>query len=277
MSEDRDRINRIAAEQMLSPTWVGWSAGSDPLGDLLAAQAAAAREDQRVAPVRGAHRSPARATRKHSIVQVAIARLATAKAVVAAITVGGGVALAAGTGHMPGMNSSGGHDGARLPAELPGTSQSPPAGDWTSTAAATSAWPSASGVPSGGPSANVRDLCVAFDARRGAARAAALDDPAFAVLITAAGGKANVVGYCTVVASAAPGSPPSAQPGDPSSFQPPGTPSSSTPAPSGTPSPTGPPAPTSTPAQPGPPRTHPSGPPSTHPAGRHTGQPSARS
>src|SRR6266516_3847068 len=262
MSEDEDRINRIAAEQMLSATWVGWGVGSDPLAELLAAQAAAARDDQRVEAVRGANRSPGRASRKRSIVQVAIARLATAKAVVVAlVALGGSAALAAGTGHMPGLGSSGNDHGARLPAEFTaGASESSPGGDLTSTSGSPSAWPSTSGQPSATPPANVRNLCIAIDGARGATRAKALDDPAFAVLITAAGGKDGVTAYCAAVLSAGPGSS-SAQPGDPSSDQPTSTPPSS---PAGTPTPTGPP---STPSPTDPTRTHPTGPPSTNPSG----------
>jgi len=270
MSEDEDRINRIAAEQMLSTTWVGWGVGSDPLAELLAAHAAAAREDQRVEAVRGAHRSPGRATRKRSIVTVAIARLATAKAAVALIAVGGGAALAAGTGHMPGLGSLGNDHGARLPAEITaGASESSPGGDLTSTGGSPSAWPSTSAQPSATPTANIRNLCIAIDATRGASRAKALDDPAYAVLITAAGGKDAVAAYCAAVLGAGPGSS-SAQPGNPSSDQPPSTPASS---PAGSPTPTGPP---STTPPPSPTRTHPTGPPTTHPSGPARSRPAGR-
>ncbi len=272
MSEDEDRINRIAAEQMLSTTWVGWGVGSDPLAELLAAQAAAAREDQRVEVVRGAHRSPGRATRKRSIVAVAIARLATAKAAVALIAVGGGAALAAGTGHMPGLGSLGNDHGARLPAEITaGASDSSPGGDLTSTGGSPSAWPSTSGQLSAPPPANVRDLCVAIDTTPAPDRASALDDPAFTVLITAAGGKDQVAAYCAAVLASEPASS-SAHPGDPS-YQPSSTPPSSSPtSPSSTPSPTSPPP--GTPSPTSAPRTHPSGPPSTHPSGPARSRPS---
>ena len=249
MSEERDRISRIAAERMLSPTWVGWSVGSDPLADLLAAHAEAAREDQQAGrrAMRGAHRSPIRATRKQPIVRVAIARLATAKAVVAVIALGGGVAWAAGTGHMPGVGSSGDHRGARLPAETTAGASASPTGDSTSTGASTftgdstSTGASTSAEPSGTPSASLRDLCVAIDTAHGAARARALDDPAFTVLITAAGGKGKVAAYCAPVLAASPGSS-SAHPGDPSSDQSASTPTAGTSEPPSTPSPSGPPS-----------------------------------
>ena len=272
MSEDRDRISRIAAEQMLSGAWTGWGVGSDPLGELLAAHAAAAREDQladrlvRAAP--GAHRSPIRATRKHSIVKLAIARLVTAKAVVALIALGGGVALAAGTGHMPGMSSPGDHRGARLPADVTPTeqaSESPTGGGLTSTGGPTSAEPSRSAQPSGTPSANVRDLCVAVDAARRTTPAKVLDDPAFTVLIIAAGGKENVAAYCAVVLAAEPGSSPS-HPGDQSSHQ---SPSAHATGPNNT-HPTGP----NNTHPSGPNKTHPSGPNNTHPTGPNNTHPS---
>ena len=271
MSEERDRISRIAAERMLSPTWVGWSVGSDPLADLLAAHAEAAREDQQAGrrATRGAHRSPIRATRRQPIVKLAIARLATAKAVVAVIALGGGVAWAAGTGHMPGVGSSGDHRGARLPAETTAGASASPTGDSTFTGGSTFTGASTSAGPSGTPSASLRDLCVAIDTAHGAARARALDDPAFTVLITAAGGKDKVAAYCAPVLAAGPGSS-SAHPGDRSSDQSASTPTSGPPS---TPSPSGPP---STPSPSGPPSTHPTGPPSTHPNGPRTSHPSAR-
>jgi hypothetical protein len=269
MSEDEDRINRIAAEQMLGTTWVGWGVGSDPLAELLAAHAAAVREDQRVEAVRGAHRSPGRATRKRSTVTVAIARLATAKAAVTLIAVGGGAALAAGTGHMPGLGSLGNDHGGRQPAEATaGASESPPVGDLTSTGGSTSAWPSMSTQPSATPPANVRNLCIAIDTVR-ADRANALDDPAYTVLITTAGGKDKVAAYCAAVLGAEPGSS-SAHPREPSSDQPPSTPPSS---PADTPTPTSPP---STASPPSPTRTHPTGPPTTHPSGPAGTHPSGR-
>src|SRR5205823_3931079 len=96
--------------------------GSDRLADLLAAHAAAARADQRAdrlaRPVRGAHRSPMRATRERSMLRLTIARLATAQAAAALVILGGGVALAAGTGHMPGIGPPGEHGSARLPADV---------------------------------------------------------------------------------------------------------------------------------------------------------------
>src|SRR6266702_465610 len=192
MSEDEDRINRIAAEQMLSTTWVGWGVGSDPLAELLAAQAAAA-------------------------------------------------------------------------------SDSSPGGDLTSTGGSPSAWPSTSAQLSAPPPANVRDLCVAIDTTPAPDRASALDDPAFTVLITAAGGKDQVAAYCAAVLASEPASS-SAHPGDPS-YQPSSTPPSSSPtSPSSTPSPTSPPP--GTPSPTSAPRTHPSGPPSTHPSGPARSRPS---
>jgi hypothetical protein len=91
-------------------------------------------------------------------------------------------------------------------------------------------------------------LCTAYDAGVAGSHGKALDNPAFSVLITAAGGKDQVAGFCaTILASAHPTRHPanSDHPSGPSTH------------------PNGPPS-----THPnGPPSTHPNGPPSTHPSG----------
>jgi hypothetical protein len=251
MSEDRDRINRIAAEQMLSGAWVGWGVGSDPLADLLAATAVSARDDElageeaAVMAFRGARLSPTPELRRRSMVKTALAKLATAKAAIALIALGGGgVALAAGSGNLPGVGASNDHAAGRpstsVTASEHASGSAAAAHGSKSAEASNSAEPSGSG--SGTPSPNLRGLCTAFNAGAGSNPGKALDNPAFTVLITAAGGKDKVPDYCTTVLAAAPGKS-SAHPGEASSH---GSPSTH---PTGAPS------------------THPTGAPSTHPSG----------
>jgi hypothetical protein len=292
MSEDPSRVHRIAAEQMLSGAWVGWGVGSDPLADLLAAQATAAREDKlagartttrtRTGPAtraaRGAHRAPARSARTLATRRPAIARLATVKAAVAlAVLGGGGVALAAaGTGHLPGIGSPKGEPVAH---PNPSVAVSRPASGSQSATGATSGASGGSAQPSGTPSPNMRGLCMAFEQASGSGET--LGDAASTVLITAAGSKDAVPAYCATVLAFPPSestADPAQTPGQPSTgAHPPGPPTTAAPtthpvAPPTTP-PTTPPtgAPTTHPGG-GPPSTHPTRP-GTHPGGRRTTPP----
>jgi hypothetical protein len=242
MSENRERLDRLAAELLVSGMWAGGRVGSDPLADLLAATAVSARdgelagEEAAVMAFRGAHLSPTPELRRRSVVKTALAKLATAKVAIALIAVGGGgVALAAGSGNLPGVGSPDNH-----PTGRPSTSHAASAQASHSTAAAAeskkSAEASKSHSPSGTPSPNLNGLCTAFNAGAGDNPGKALDNPAFTVLVTAAGGKDNVADYCTTVLASA-----SAAKAHPSKAASQGSPS-----------------------------THPSGPPSTHPSGPTT-------
>ena len=161
-------------------------------------------------------------------------RLLVAKAVIVAVGVsGGGVALAAATGHMP--------------ANLTGK---PAAASSTAAAAAAAATrtPSARGEsashPTANPSPSLRGLCQAYTAQVSSSPGKALDNPAFTALITAAGGKGSVTGFCTSLLATHPGNAPTSHPvGKPSSH----------PAPANTTHPTGKPS------------VLPSGKPTTHP------------
>jgi hypothetical protein len=165
------------------------------------------------------------------MIKTAVLKLLTVKAAaVAALVVGtGGVALAASTGVLPNpLNSH--------PAPAASAGQSHP-----------------SGRPSdhpgnADPSPSLVGLCHAYTAGAGSEHGKALDSPAFQALLTAAGGKANVDGYCTKLLAAA-----SARPGETPSGHPDAKPSD---LPTGHPSqhPTGHPS------------EHPTGEPSTHPS-----------
>jgi hypothetical protein len=159
-------------------------------------------------------------------------RLLVAKAVIAAVGVsGGGVALAAATGHMP--------------ANLTGK----PAA--AGSAAAATAMPAASGQstnhPAGTPSPSLRGLCQAYTAHAGRNTGKSLESPAFSALITAAGGKDSVTAYCVSLLAT--------HPGNASASHPSGKPSSH-PAPANTRHPTGKPTPPAS-LPPGKPTPHP--------------------
>ena len=190
MRANRGRYpDRNAAEQLLR----GGSAGRpadplanhDPLACLLAVAAAAPAHDRELAgeaeavmAFRRALSGPAPQPRRPSM---SATKLLVAKAVLAALGVtGGGVALAAATGHMP--------------SNLTGT----PAA--ASSAASATAMPSANGKPAthpvSSPSPSLRGLCQAYTAHVGSSPGKALDSPAFSALITAAGGKDKVAAFC---------------------------------------------------------------------------------
>ncbi|TYB38760.1 hypothetical protein FXF50_10170 [Micromonospora sp. AP08] len=121
------------------------------------------------------------------------AGLVGAKLALAALlaTATGGVALAAVTGHLPGPLGGGG--GA-------GTTASPSAGaDGRPTPTGDPSHPTTpAGVPtdpSGSPSA-LAGLCTAYRAKNDAERGSALETPSFADLVSAAGGRDKVPGYC---------------------------------------------------------------------------------
>ena len=135
---------------------------------------------------------------------MSVTKLLAVKAVIAAVGLtGGGVALAAATGHMPAV--AGGNSSA------------------ASSAAHATASHSAGGQsanhPAATPSPSLRGLCQAYTAHSADNPGKSLSNPAFSALITAAGGRANVSGYCATMLAAKPGNAPTAhQTGKPSSM-----------------------------------------------------------
>lgn len=124
---------------------------------------------------------------------MSVTKLLAVKAVIAAVGLtGGGVALAAATGHMP--SNAGGNPSA------------------ASSAAHATASHSAGGQsanhPAASPSPSLRGLCQAYTAHAADNPGKALDNPAFSALISAAGGKANVSGFCATKLAAKPGNAP---------------------------------------------------------------------
>ena len=168
------------------------------------------------------------------MIKTALAKVLTLKAAaVLAAASAGGVALAASTGV--------------LPNPLDHSSSNPPA-----SAHATATSSHGPEGANGTPSPSLVGLCHAYTAGAGADHGKALDDPAFTVLITTAGGRDHVDAYCASVLTS-PGA--SAESTD----------GAATPHPTGAPSthPTG--SATTHPA--GSPTAHPTGPPTTQSAG----------
>jgi hypothetical protein len=252
MSADRRyRLNRNQAEQLLRGESASGPASqladNCALASLLAFAAAPqagrelAGEAEAVTAFRRAHLGPAPQPRRPSM---SATKLLVAKAVIAAVGVsGGGVALAAATGH--------------LPANLAGK----PAAASSAAAAASSAGGKSTSHPAdpaASPSPSLRGLCQAYTARVSQSPGKALDSPAFTALITAAGGKDNVTAFCTSVLATHPGNAPASHPsGNPSSL---GTPANTT-------HPTG--KPTTVPTD------HPTGKPTTVPTDHPTGEPTS--
>lgn len=181
---------------------------------------------------------------RRSFVKPVLAKLLAVKALAVTASVAGlgGVALAAATGSLPPAAQNAAHDLVGAPA-----ASSP------SDAARQDAShkPTAAPTPEATPSPSLVGLCRAYGAGVATAQGKALDNPAFTVLITAAGGEAGVPAYCTTLLATAPGGKPTALPTQAQSHKPETHPTN---------------APDTHPT--GAPDTHPTGAPETHPTGR---------
>jgi hypothetical protein len=239
----RRRLTRTTADHLLRGGPASPPADGDVLASLLLAAAAPphdrelAGEADAAAAFRQAHLSPAPQPRRPSM--SAPTKLLAVKAVLAAMGItGGGVALAAATGHLP--SQPGGTPAAAGSAAAPaGATATPPA--------SATAGGSPASDPAASPSPSLRGLCLAYTAGAGTNRGKAPGNPAFTALITAAGGKDKVAAFCTSLLAAKPGHAP-------------------------TPHPTG--KPSSLPSQA--PTAHPTGKPTTIPAAHPTGKPTSR-
>ena len=174
----RSSIDRHAAERILRGDRDAWRT-TGRLGAPRAALAAAVRPDEligeeaAVAAFRAAaHLTPAASLGSQSMLKSALAKIVTVKvaAVLAAVAVGG-TAVAAATGVLP----------------TPLTNDPPPV----------ETTPTREG-PDTTPSPSLHGLCVAYAA--GADKEAVLANPAFSVLVDAAGGVENIEEFCTTVA-----------------------------------------------------------------------------
>lgn len=243
MSAHRSRhIDRRTAEQLLR----GQPEQADALSALLSAAAAPATEGElageqaALAAFRSAPPAPVLQPRRGSMIKTTLAKLLTVKiaAAAAGAVAAGGVAVAAATGTLP--TQSGGN--ATVPPTTSQASQASQASDTVSTAH--SERPAATGddqkTRSGAtPSPSLDGLCKAYHAGVGADHGKALENPAFTVLITTAGGKDKVSAYCTDLLGDKPG-----QAGNTHPAPPPAAQQKTEPRPKGPPDshPTGPPA-----------------------------------
>jgi hypothetical protein len=169
------------------------AADAGPVAGLLAAASAPARarellgEAEAVAAFCAAHLHPITRPRRSSM---SVTKLLIAKAALAAMGLsGGGVALAAATGHLHAG------PGGAFASGSAGTSAS-------SVGASPAQTHRSSNSPS--PSPSMRGLCQAYTSR-GDNPGKALENPAFSALIRAAGGKDNVSAYCTRELASKPG------------------------------------------------------------------------
>lgn len=143
--------------------------------------------------------SPVPQPRRLSMLKIALAKLLTVKAsaTIIAATGAGGVALAASTGALPNplVDTPAVHVPA-TPTAIPTVTPSLPAG------VATPSLPAGVVDPAIIPSPELLGLCRAYAAGAGAEAGAALDSPAFRVLITAAGTVEQVDEYCAALRAA---------------------------------------------------------------------------
>jgi hypothetical protein len=193
MSTQRSRrIDRDTAEQLLGRAEVGAAVGHDALAGLLAAAAAPAAggelsgEQAALAAFRAARLAPVPPSRKRSMSMSAPVRLLSAKVVAAVLVsaLGGGVAVAAATGHLPAALGG----GPARSGPLPGA---------TAGAGAPGALPQATvtgslvAVP-----ADLAELCRALDQDNALTSSSVLSEPRFTRLVAAAGGQSGVAAYC---------------------------------------------------------------------------------
>ena len=225
MSTHRNRISRTTAEHLLD----GAHGAPKDLADMLRAAAAPgsaaelAGEHQALAVLRAARLAPDPAPRRTRMLKAAIAQLIAAKfaataAVAAAAT--GGLALAAATGSLPSPLQHAAHSAFGAPnphsnghatiPTLPAAASSHPASD---APAAQDSPTDAGATPTTTPSPSLTGLCTAYQHGAANSNGKALDNPAFTVLITAAGGKDNVASYCTTLVGT-PTSHPTGEPSD---------------------------------------------------------------
>jgi hypothetical protein len=206
MNDHRQRIDPVTAERLMRGARADLPANRDPLAGLLAAATVPARpgeltaEEAAVCDFRNARLEHTPESAKPFVLTSALARLTTAKVAVVLAAAGSGcLALAAGTGHLPGTNSPEHHTTARPSPSIPATAYGTASSTATteqSNATPSHAVPPPDAAPAGSRSANLRQLCSTFRAGTGDDASEVLDDPAFTALITAAGGADQVARYC---------------------------------------------------------------------------------
>jgi len=243
------RVSRRTARRVLrgAPVEV-----SDALAGLLAAAVAPPHDGELdgeqaavAAFVAGAHHATSPRPRSPSLIRTTLVKLLTVKAAAAAVAViaVGGVAAVAATSHL--SSPSGGSPASASTSSHPASSSAPMTHTTDGRSGTSEAGHEAT------PSPSLLGLCHAYTAGAGSEHGKALESPAFTALITAAGGKSKVDGYCTTLlnqeAGSAHGANSTSQNTDPGESAP-GHQAS-------TDHPTGPPSP------------HPTGPPTAHATG----------
>lgn len=276
MSTRPPRLDRTAAELLLDGAVAGVPGSPEPVAGLLADAAGPGRpaeltgEYAAIVAFRAAQLAGTRAAEPAGAVAAfppparrrgsAARRLLTAKAAaVLAATVVGSVAVAAGTGKLPGPWSPDMHT------TPPAPTSSPTAPPTVGTGTVGPGGPGGSPGPGTGAPVAQEQLCRQFLAMAADNRGQALNDPAFAPLIRAAGGRGRVTSYCTELVAAAPTAPQPSTP-EPTGQQPTDHPTGEPPS-----HPTGKPTAHPTPSHPTP--SHPTGRPSPHPTPPHSTPP----
>lgn len=148
--------------------------------------------------------SPTRRSRMPAFLAALVATK-TALAATAASAAVGAVTLAGATGTLPAPVQDAAHSAFGAPA-------SDKAAEKAARKAEKQAARDAEAVASATPSPNLIGLCRAYTAGVKDSNGKALDNPAFTVLITAAGGAAGVDAFCVTTLAAAPGGRPTDQP-----------------------------------------------------------------
>jgi hypothetical protein len=210
------RVDRRTVERMLDGGPFDAADRHPPLAGLLVAAAAPGRpielafEQACVAGFRAAYLAPVPRTRRLSMIKTAALKLLTVKVAIAAFatTAAGGVALAASTGTLP--NPLNKHAAGLAPRDgTPGSEKSKSSHeggrdeDGTDANHGNGGRDDAGGKPGNGPDAShapsLVGLCHAYSSGNKAEHGKALDNPAFTVLITTAGGRDKVDAFCTAL------------------------------------------------------------------------------
>jgi hypothetical protein len=207
------RIDRRTAEHLLGQAPMGIRNGHPPLAALLPAAAVPGRADElaseqaSVAAFRAAHLSPAPQPGRLRMIKATVMKLLTVKVLaIGAATAVGGVALAATTSTLPNPLAKPTPSASSELSEAHPTAKSSraahkPDDTEASKESKESKEPKESKDSKGadaskGPSPSLVGLCHAYSAGNKAERGKALENPAFSVLITTAGGKDKVELFC---------------------------------------------------------------------------------
>jgi len=188
---ERD-LPQEAAERLLSGDLTPPPEGAETLAALLAAATAPARPDELAgeAAAMAAFRANPPAVRRWSLRRVLTIKVA---ALMTATVAAGGVALASSTGLLPNPFQP-----------TPGSSQSP-SGPSSPKDRSPAPGLSPDGPGHSGQAEAMRGLCHSYQAKPANERGKALRTPAFAALVSEAGGPEHVDAYCTqLLASPAP-------------------------------------------------------------------------